>query len=228
MALLDVSVGDSDTDDSNDVIDVDLLDSDGLVSVDINCFAKGTDIMTPKGARSIETLQVGDDIITADNRTISIKWIGQQTTKPRDFNENLQAIKIRKHAIAPSVPTSDLVLTAGHGIVIDDLLINASVLVNGCSIDYVPLEEMDEEVTYYHIETWAHETILANGTPAETYIDYKDRASFDNYDEYLALYTSEARIQEMARPRISARRLLPAQVCQRLGIDLRMDHPLMA
>ncbi|MGS0467572.1 Hint domain-containing protein [Cobetia marina] len=228
MALLDVSVGDSDTDDSNDVIDVDLLDSDGLISVDINCFAKGTEIMTPKGARPIETLQVGDDIMTADNRMISIKWIGRQTTRPKDFNENLQAIKIRKHAIAHGVPTSDLVLTAGHGIVVDDLLINASVLVNGSSIDYVPLEELDDEVTYYHIESWGHETILANGTPAETYIDYKDRASFDNYDEYLALYKSEARIQEMCRPRISARRLLPMQVCQRLGIDIRMDYSLMA
>lgn len=228
MALLDVSVGDSDTDDSNDVIDVDVLDSDGLLSVDINCFAKGTDIMTPQGAKRVESLKVGDDITTADNRTISIKWIGQQTTKPRDFNENLQAIKIRKNAIAHEVPSSDLVLTAGHGIVVDDLLINASVLVNGASIDYVPLEELDDEVTYYHIESWGHETILANGVPAETYIDYKDRASFDNHDEYLTLYGADVQVQEMPRPRISARRLLPQHICQRLGIDRNMEHLLTA
>lgn len=228
MALLDVSLGDSDTDDSDDVIDVDLLDSDGVLSVDINCFAKGTEIMTPKGPVPVESLATGDTITTTDHRTIEVKWVGRQSTSPRDFEDNLQAVRIRKHAIADGVPAKDLTLTAGHGIVINGLLINAGVLVNGDTIDYVPLEEMSDEVTYYHVESWGHETILANGTPAETFIDYKDRQSFDNYDEYLSLYGQDAVVKEMSRPRISARRLLPSHLCQQLGIDRFSEHALTA
>ncbi|OBX36120.1 hypothetical protein A8U91_00456 [Halomonas elongata] len=111
-------------------------------------------------------------------------------------------------------------VTAGHGLVVDGLVINAAALVNGGSIDYMPWDELGELVTYYHIETEKHEVILANGIEAETYIDYVDRRAFDNYAEYVALYGIETRIVEMPSHRISARRMLPLVLRQRLGIDM--------
>jgi hypothetical protein len=54
-------------------------------------------------------------------------------------------------------------VTADHGMVIDGLVINASTLVNGDTIDFVPISELDDSFTVYHVETVAHDVILANG-----------------------------------------------------------------
>ncbi len=47
---------------------------------------------------------------------------------------------------------------------------------------------------------------------------YVGRGSFDNHAEYLALHGAERIIAEMPRPRISARRQLPAALAARFGI----------
>jgi len=90
--------------------------------------------------------------------------------------------------------------------------------VNGRTIAFVPLADLPQQVTYYHIETEAHDVILANGTPAETFVDAVTRSHFDNYQEYLDLYGAERIIPEMQAPRITARRLVPAAIRARLGI----------
>jgi len=41
------------------------------------------------------------------------------------------------------------------------LVINASALVNGTTIDFVPMAELDSSFTVYHIETEAHDVIQA-------------------------------------------------------------------
>lgn len=110
--------------------------------------------------------------------------------------------------------------------VIDGLVINASALVNGSTIDFVPLSELEDRFSVYHIETEAHDVILANGAPSETFIDYAGRQAFDNYDEYLALYGADRLIPEMATPRISSARHVPEPIKDRLGIceqDRRWD-----
>ncbi|MEY8842593.1 hypothetical protein AB9K41_26480, partial [Cribrihabitans sp. XS_ASV171] len=73
---------------------------------------------------------------------------------------------------------------------------------------------------YYHVETEDHDVILANGAPAETYVDYIQRRAFDNYAEYLELYDEERTIPEMPLPRISAARLVPGGIRARLARDL--------
>ncbi|NKX43989.1 hypothetical protein [Roseicyclus persicicus] len=60
--------------------------------------------------------------------------------------------------------------------------------------------------------------IVANGAPAETFIDYVGRQVFDNYAEYVALYGEERIITEAPYPRISTPRLLPSALKARLGI----------
>lgn len=182
------------------------------------CFAAGTMIATPNGEVAVEELSIGDIILTASGTQVPVKWIGRQTVGPLAAANNLP-VCVRQDALAPGTPNQDLVLTAGHALIIDGLAINASALVNHSTIDYIPRRELPEAVTYYHIETENHEVIIANGTEAETYVDYITRQAFDNYDEYVELYGIETRIVEMPQPRISTRRHVPQVVRERLGIE---------
>lgn len=43
------------------------------------CFAAGTLIDTPQGAKPIETLRIGDEVLTKDSGAQKIVWIGTQT-----------------------------------------------------------------------------------------------------------------------------------------------------
>ena len=100
---------------------------------------------------------------------------------------------------------------------VDGVICHAGALVNGMTITRVPLSEMGERYTVYHIETEAHEIILANGTPAETFIDNVSRSVFDNYDEFEALYGDVPEMQELPYPRAMSARQVPAAVLARLA-----------
>lgn len=181
------------------------------------CFASGTLIATPDGERAVETLEIGDPVLTAEGKTIAVKWIGRQTLRKFLNSGRIQPVRFARGALGNGLPRRDLTVTGEHGMLIDGLVINAAALVNGTTIDWVPLDEIADVVTYYHVETEAHDAILAEGTAAETFIDYLDRRAFDNYQEYLDLYGAEWIIREMPRPRISAARLVPETIRQRLS-----------
>src|SRR6056297_171901 len=130
----------------------------------------------------------------------------------------MEPVRIRAGALGRGCPHADLVVSANHGMIVDGFVIDAAALVNGGSIAFVPVEELPHTFTWHHVETEEHDVILANGAPAETFIDYLGRRAFDNHDEYLSLYGAERVIPEMPRPRISARRLVPAAIRARLGL----------
>lgn len=182
------------------------------------CFAEGTLIATPTGAAAVETLRIGGSVLTAEGRAVPVMWIGHQTAYKFFAGARVQPVRIRAGALGDGLPHSDLTVTANHGMVIDGLVINASALVNGSTIDFVPLVKLPDHATYYHVETENHDVILANGAPAETFLDCPGRQAFDNYQEYLDLYGTERIIREMDRPRIASRRLLPDAIKARLGI----------
>lgn len=182
------------------------------------CFAAGTMIATPEGERAVETLEIGDLVTTAEGKTAPVKWVGRQTFFTLFSGGKLAPVRIKAGALGGGLPHSDLTVTADHGMVLDGMVINAAALINGDSIDFVPADDMDAQMTVYHVETEAHEVILANGAPAETYVDYLGRKAFDNYAEYLELYGAERIIPDMAAPRISSQRMLPESLRTRLGI----------
>ncbi|KMW56064.1 hypothetical protein AIOL_001016 [Candidatus Rhodobacter oscarellae] len=191
------------------------------------CFLTGTQIATPSGERSVEALQVGDQILTANGDTAAIKWVGRRSVAgPMTWahGDQLAPVCIAAGALGNH---SDLYVSADHGMIVDGLVINASALVNGDTVRFVPVSEMPQEFTYYHIETENHDVILANGAPSETFIDVAGRAAFDNYQEYLDLYGAERIIPEMRMPRISTARLLPQAIKDRLAISQR-DHLAIA
>lgn len=186
------------------------------------CFVTGTLIATPTGERAVETLTIGDEVLTADGRTVAVRWMGRQLVHPHAAGPLPQAsrlpVRVAAGALGQGLPRRDLMLSADHALVVDGLLINAGALVNGTTITFPSVSELPAQFTYYHIETEAHDEVLAEGVPAETFIDYSGRRAFDNFQEYMDLYGCDRIIPEMARPRISAARQLPRDLAQRLGI----------
>ncbi len=101
-----------------------------------NCFAAGTMIATPDGEVPVETLSIGDLVITASGEAVPVKWIGRQSVH-RLFSAGYDPVRIKEGALADGQPNRDLVLTANHGVIIDGLVINAGALVNHDTIDYL-------------------------------------------------------------------------------------------
>jgi hypothetical protein len=182
------------------------------------CFLAGTRIATPQGETAIERLAPGDRILTADGREVPVRFVGRQRVLTA-FGpaERLLPVRIRAGALGDGLPLRDLLLTGEHALLIDGLLVNAAALVDGDGIDWVPLREFDGSYTVYNVETEDHDVLLAEGVPAETFIDYVPRAALDNYQEYLDLHGEDRTIQEMSLPRISAARLVPTAIRARLS-----------
>lgn len=187
----------------------------------ISCFLAGTHISTPKGDVAIETLKAGDEILTADGRQTKVKWLGVQDVNTKLSNPaNVNPILIKANALADGVPARDMRISGDHALAIDGVLYNADTLINGRTITRVtsmPLTGFN----YYHVETEGHELLLAENTPAETFIDYAGRDSFINGDEA----TSE-NIAEMPMPRISSARLVDPSL--KAHLDARADQLTMA
>lgn len=184
----------------------------------IVCFAAGSGIATPSGDRAVETLRIGDMICTADGDTTAVKWVGRNTVHKFRAGAKMQPVRMRAGALGSGLPHRDLTVTADHGMVLDGYVVNAAALVNGTSIDWVPMAELSNEITYYHVETDGHRVIYANGTKTETFVDVVSRSAFNNYDEYLELYGEDRIIPEMHLPRIGSQRMLPPAIKRRLGL----------
>lgn len=184
----------------------------------VTCFAAGTHIETDTGEVPVDQLSVGDLVRRLDGTLTPVRWIGRQTVVTLfRVPERVQPIRVRAGALGDNLPRRDLVVTSDHGLYVDGFLINAGALVNGTTIAAVPLSELGTSYTVYHVETEKHEIILAEGAPTETYVDYTGRQVFDNYREYIEMYGEERVIEESPTIRISAARLVPRSLVQRLA-----------
>lgn len=181
------------------------------------CFLAGTAIATPAGPRPIEALAIGDMVSTAAGEARPIRWIGRQsvTTVFADPVRNFP-IRIQAGALGENVPERDLFVSPDHALAMDGLLVQANALVNGTTICRVARPAPC--FTYFHIELEDHALILAEGVPAETFVDNVSRARFDNHADHVALYGEAGTpIGEMDRPRVKSARQLPAAIRTRLA-----------
>ena len=137
-----------------------------------------------------------------------MRWIGRQTVTPFFAGELSLPVRIRTGALGENAPSRDLLVSHDHALLVDGVLVQAGALINGTSI--VRESDVPGTFVYYHVEVDDHSLILAENVPAETFVDNVDRARFDNWHEYEALYPAGKNIAEMPYPRAKAHRQVPA------------------
>jgi hypothetical protein len=64
------------------------------------------------------------------------------------------------------------------------VLIPVKYLVNGSTVAQVPVDR----ITYHHIELAGHDVLLAEGRPAESFLDVKDGSNYPNRPRPIRLY----------------------------------------
>jgi T5SS/PEP-CTERM-associated repeat protein len=142
----------------------------------IACFAEGTMIETVTGPRRVESLAVGDEVVTLLGGPGRIVWIGSRRVDcarhPRP--ETVWPVCIAAGAFGENVPARDLFVSPDHAVFVNAVLVPVKLLVNGTSITQVK----QDRVRYFHVELPRHAVILAEGLTVESYLDLGDRANF--------------------------------------------------
>jgi hypothetical protein len=194
---------------------------------DIACYLRGTGIATAEGEVAVEDLRIGDMLRTAGGGLRPVKFIGTQSFEAEFIaaTPSQRPVLIRKDAIGEGLPARDLYVSAMHSLYIDEVMVPAVALVNGVSILRA---DAPEGVEYFHVELDRHDVLLAEGLPAESFIDDDSRAVFDNAFEYEALYGEGERIAPFA-PRIEEGYVVEAmrrRFAARAGVELPAVTPV--
>jgi hypothetical protein len=162
----------------------------GTITTDMVCYAAGTRILTATGERMVESLMQGDIALTLANGELAaqpVTWLGHRridlTAHPHP--ETVAPIRIRRGAFAEAMPHTDLLVSPDHAVFVDGKLICARQLINGTTIYQ---EKTWTTVEYFHVELDTHAILLAEGLPAESYLNTGNRGFFANSDEPLVLH----------------------------------------
>ena len=151
------------------------------------CFGSGTLIRTARGDVAVESLAIGDLAVTASGGSCRIRWIGHRTI---DCGQHARAhdvapVRVAAHAFGADLPKRDLFLSPGHPVLVgegvDEHLVPIMCLINGTTIARTTVES----VTYWHVELESHDLLLAEGLPAESYLDWGDRPFFEEAADHV-------------------------------------------
>lgn len=137
----------------------------------IICFTHGTQIATPQGSRPVQTLRVGDLVVTRDHGLQPIRWIESRTVPATD-----RFAPIRLRAGVVTGLQKDLLVSPQHRMLFQgyhaellfgesEVLVSATHLVDGIDVTRQP----GGTVTYIHMLFDEHEIIFAEGAPSESY-----------------------------------------------------------
>jgi autotransporter passenger strand-loop-strand repeat protein len=150
------------------------------------CFAAGSRIATVGGEVAVEDLRVGDVVTLHDGRHAPVVWIGRRHVgcARHPMPEQMWPVRVAADAFGPGMPHRDLLLSPDHAIFAAGVLIPVKHLITGSSIARVAMSE----VTYFHVELPAHDVLLAEGLPVESYLDTGDRANFSNFEGPVRLF----------------------------------------
>jgi hypothetical protein len=159
-----------------DSFDIQAAANQALEVLAVACFASGTRVTTQRCPIAVEALNVGDEVVTCEGAAADIIWIGSRSVdcEAHPAPESVWPVRISAHAFGPGKPSRDLYLSPDHAIYAEGVLIPVKYLIDGKLIRQVK----QSSVTYFHVELARHDILLAEGLPAESYLDTGDRASF--------------------------------------------------
>jgi hypothetical protein len=175
----------------------------------ILCFAAGTRLATARGEVLVEDLSQGESVVTlVGSETVlrPVAWIGTRRVDLSSAAEPELAapLRIRRDAFAENIPGRDVWLSPDHRILVDGKLIPVRLLANGMTITH---ERDVTSVCYFHVELESHAILLAEGLPAESYLDeLGDRSFFSNSEGPVALQPS---LGKVVGPEAAARACAP-------------------
>lgn len=191
-----------------------------LLSVMVSpCFTPGTAIATPKGERNVETLKIGDRVLTRDNGIRHVSWVGHKTLSAADLKASpeLRPIFIPAGALGQGLPERDIELSPYHRVLVVSELAQvyfeqAEVLVYAkdlTRLDGVKISA-PKDVTYIHFMCEHHEIVLSNGMWTETFQpgDYSLRGVDDEQRQELFRLFPELATMEGLKQYRAARKTL--------------------
>ncbi len=172
------------------------------------CYVAGSRILTTRGEVAVEDLRAGDVAVTVGPAPglAEVRWVGHSEVEPGRHRDGASVAPVRvvAGAFAAGVPHRDLLLSPDHAVFVDGVLMQVQSLVNGVSIRR---EAAAGRVRYFHVELERHAILLAEGLPAESYLDTGNRAAFAN-----------AGVVQELHPDFSAR-IWDARACAALLLD---------
>ena len=142
------------------------------------CYVAGTLIATADGEKAVEGLAIGELVRSAFGGLVPVKWLGYRRVdctrhpKPSD----VWPVRVAAGAFGDDLPMRDLFLSPDHAVYANGGLTPIRYLINGATISQIPVDF----VAYWHVELPAHDVILAEGLPAESYLDTGNRGAFAN------------------------------------------------
>lgn len=164
------------------------------------CFLSATRIATPAGEVAIEDLAVGDLVATESGEARAIRWIGRITVDRQGdapWHSDAMPVRVAKDAFGKGSPHRDLYLSRAHMVHLNGVLIPVGDLINGRTITEVDVA--GDQLVYFHVELETHDVLIAEGAPCESFLTTAEKlASFDNADEYYALYGAPAHMAPCA------------------------------
>lgn len=206
------------------------LSKTGCVTDAVACFAAGTRISLSTGEVAVEALQIGDLVLLEDGAFAPIVWLGSRTLQPRNHSrpETVQPVRIGAGALAAGIPARDLVVSPDHAVYLQGHLVPAKTLVNGCNIVQLDVST----VTYHHVQLPAHAILLAEKTPAESYLDTGNHGVFGDRTAAIVVHPELAQRRRetgSCAPLLEAGPLLErmrADILWRAEVELTADADL--
>ncbi|MBV0892932.1 Hint domain-containing protein [Paracoccus sp. Z118] len=149
-----------------------------LGNTNVVCFAADTLIETDRGPVAAADLAVGDLVRTRDSGLQPLRWVGSRrlTGAELEAAPNLRAIRIAAGALGANTPSSDLVVSPQHRVLVrskiaqkmfgtDEVLVAAKQLL---LVDGVDIAEDLDGLTYVHFLFDDHQVVWSNGAETES------------------------------------------------------------
>ena len=164
----------------------------------VACFAAGTRILTAEGERPVEALRPGDVLPTVHpvGRAV-VRWVGHRRVDCGRHPEPpaVWPVRVEAGAFGAGQPHRDLYLSPDHAVYADGALTPVRYLVNGASI----AQRAVDAITYCHVELAGHAVLLAEGLPAESFLDTGNRGAFANGGAVVAAHADFSSGADFAR-----------------------------